>query len=56
MRKLCHSGKVFVIPGKRPGIHGYFSAGIEERLVHVELYNYVNDALRREKQLKGWHF
>lgn len=24
------------------------------QLVHVELYKYVNDALRREKQLKGW--
>ncbi|MFA6263555.1 MAG: hypothetical protein WCW33_03980 [Candidatus Babeliales bacterium] len=46
MRKLCHSGQ-------GPGIHGYFSAGIKKRL---ELYNYVNDALRREKQLKGWHF
>jgi predicted GIY-YIG superfamily endonuclease len=46
MSNLCH-------PGQGPGIHG---AGIEKWLVHVELYNYVNDALRREKQLKGWHF
>ncbi|MFA6491934.1 MAG: hypothetical protein WCW33_03860 [Candidatus Babeliales bacterium] len=48
-RNLCHSGQ-------GPGIHGYFSAGIEKRLVHVESYNYVNDALRREKQLKWWRF
>ncbi|MFA6263400.1 MAG: hypothetical protein WCW33_02835 [Candidatus Babeliales bacterium] len=49
MRKLCHSGQ-------GPGIHGYFSAGIEKRLVHVESYNYVNDASRREKQPKRWRF
>jgi len=24
------------------------------QLVYVESYKYVNDALRREKQLKGW--
>ena len=47
MQNLCH-------PGQGPGIHGYFSAGIGKQLVHVELYSYVNDALRREKQLKGW--
>jgi hypothetical protein len=46
---LCHSGQ-------GPGIYGYFSTGIEKRLVYVELYNYVNNALRRKKQLKVWLF
>ncbi|MFA6263930.1 MAG: hypothetical protein WCW33_06175 [Candidatus Babeliales bacterium] len=55
MRNLCRSGQL-CHSGQGPGIHGYFSAGIEKRLVHVEVYNYVNGALRREKQLKGWRF
>ena len=57
---------VLVIPGKDPGsiprMLEHKNAVIESftkryglaQLVYVESYKYVHDALRREKQLKGW--
>ena len=44
-RMLEHKNAVVKSFAKRYGL---------VKLVHVELYKYVNDALRREKQLKGW--
>lgn len=44
-RMLEHKNAVIESFTKRYGL---------TRLVHVEWYKYINDALRREKQLKGW--
>ena len=37
---------------KQKALEGQYSL---KKLVHVEQYNYVYDALEREKQLKRWH-